>query len=238
MNERLDEIIRKVLTDQPICFTAKGKSYALYPTTMGKLYLTAPLVEQLQIDTILLGLNPFLEALRIVKTKREECTTLIAYHTLQTKDELLNCNTVKSRAEEIAADFDDEDIATTLITIFRDSYVDTISKGTQLDKETNNLRRANAAKDSHNTLIFGGKTIWGSLIDVACERYKWTFDYVLWGISYANLTLMLKDKVTSVYLTDKERKNVRLSDYSSEKASGDDRETVMKLVKESLAHPS
>ena len=42
--------------------------------------------------------------------------------------------------------------------------------------------------------FFGGKTIWGTLIDAACERYGWTFDYVVWGISYNNLTLMLKDK--------------------------------------------
>ena len=63
-----------------------------------------------------------------------------------------------------------------------------------MEEEAKRMAKVNAAKKSENSFIFGGKTIWGTLIDAACERYGWTFDYVVWGISYNNLTLMLKDK--------------------------------------------
>ena len=37
-----------------------------------------------------------------------------------------------------------------------------------------------------SSIAFGGKSIWGTLIDAACERYGWSYQYVLWGISYSN----------------------------------------------------
>ena len=60
------------------------------------------------------------------------------------------------------------------------------------------------------SLTFGGKSIYGTLIDTACQRYGWTFEYVVWGISYANLQLLLADSVTSIYLSDEERKRVNI----------------------------
>lgn len=48
----------------------------------------------------------------------------------------------------------------------------------------------------------GGRSPWGSFLDAACERYKWTFDYVMWEISYVNLMMMLNDAVSIDYDTD------------------------------------
>ena len=95
------------------------------------------------------------------------------------------------------------------------------------------MSKVNAAKSASGQFIFGGKTVWGSLIDAACERYGWTFDYVVWGISYNNLTLMLKDKITSIYLSDDERKRVHLPAEDEEFIDGNDKEAVMKAVRES-----
>lgn len=47
-------------------------------------------------------------------------------------------------------------------------------------------RARELSKKVQNQYVFGGKSIWGALIDAACERYGWTFDYVVWGISYNN----------------------------------------------------
>lgn len=49
------------------------------------------------------------------------------------------------------------------------------------------------------------------MIDIACERYGWTMDYVVWGISYANLHMLLNDYITSIYLTDDEIKKYHIS---------------------------
>lgn len=235
--DNISETIRKVLTDQVVSFTVKDTLYNIYPQTLGKMYLTAPLIESLGIDKQALSTNPFEEILRVVMQHKEECALLIAYHTIKEKEALISTDIPTRLKKKILQDCDNDDLATLLMVILNNEDVPTIAKATEIYKETENISRANKAKDSKNTLIFGGKTVWGSLIDVACERYKWTFDYVLWGISYANLTLLLKDKITSVYLSDKERKRAHIRDYSGGKVNADDKETVMRLVRESRARP-
>lgn len=34
------------------------------------------------------------------------------------------------------------------------------------------------------------------MLDVACFKYGWTLDYVLWGISYLNLNMMTSDAIS------------------------------------------
>lgn len=58
--------------------------------------------------------------------------------------------------------------------------------------------------------MFGGHSIWGTLIDFACERYGWSFDYIMWEISYNNLLMLFNDRSDSIYLTDEERKKAHL----------------------------
>ena len=104
-----------------------------------------------------------------------------------------------------------------------------------MEEESKRMAKVNAAKDSENQYVFGGKTIWGTLIDAACERYGWTFDYVVWQISYNNLTLMLKDKVTSIYLSDKERKKAHIVAANEQIFNGNSKEDIMRAVRESEA---
>lgn len=236
--EDLQATITKVLTDQPIGFKVADRHFYIYPATLGKTFLTASLVESLGLRKNNLSVSPLLELVRVAKTERDACCRLIAYHTAKGKKHALNSGHIAERTRFFADNLADEDIATLITAILKDTSLEEIVRGTDLDKEADRMRRVNAAKSSKNTFIFGGKTVWGTLIDAACERYGWTFDYVLWGISYHNLTLMLKDKVTSVYLTDEERKKVHIPDYSGETISGDDREAVMRMVRESERNPN
>ena len=79
-----------------------------------------------------------------------------------------------------------------------------------LDKERERLTKINNAKQQKSsdstTITLNGKSIYGTLIDVACERYGWTFDYVVWGISLLNLNMLLADHITSLFLTKDEKK--------------------------------
>lgn len=211
---------------------------ALYPPTLGKIFLTAPILESIGVNKENVSINPLLELLRLAKDKREICCRLVAYHITDEKSDLLDTKYINGLSKAIDECFNDEDLATIVIAILKDTSVDEITKGTGIDKEAEDMKRVNAAKTSKNTFVFGGKTIWGSLIDAACERYKWTLDYVLWGISYDNLTLLLKDKVTSIYLTDEERKRVHIPDRSGGTVNGDDKEAVLRMIRESELHPS
>ena len=200
--------------------------------TLGKMYLTSQLIESMDVNRENLMIDPFVEALRIINTKREESCRLIAYHTIKTKEELLN-NRIVDVQQKLISKFPNQDIATLLICILKNNSYQAIVEGAGIDKESKRMSKVNAAKSASGQFIFGGKTVWGSLIDAACERYGWTFDYVVWGISYNNLTLMLKDKITSIYLSDDERKRVHLPAEDEEFIDGNDKEAVMKAVRES-----
>lgn len=202
--------------------------------TLGKMYLTSQLIESMDVNRENLMIDPFVEALRTINTKREESCRLIAYHTIKTKEELLNGRIVDVQ-QKLISKFSNQDIATLLICILKNNSYQAIVEGTGIDKEAKRMSKVNAAKSTSGQFIFGGKTIWGSLIDAACERYGWTFDYVVWGISYNNLTLMLKDKITSIYLSDDERKRAHLPSADEEMIDGNNKEAVMKAVRESEA---
>ena len=68
-----------------------------------------------------------------------------------------------------------------------------------------------------------GKSIYGLLVDFACQRYGWTLDYILWGISLVNLNMLFADAITTVYLNDEERKKLGMS--NGEVIDADDPET-------------
>lgn len=231
-------LITNILTDMPIGFTVGNEHYCLYPPTLGKIYLTSQLTSLLQIDTELLRVNPILETMRIVSEKKDMVCRLIAYHTLKTQEELTNSSIIDERASSLAKSLDAEDTATLLLSILKES--NSIEEAIHLlgiDKETERMAKVNQAKDNKGTYIFGGKTIWGALIDAACERYGWTFDYTVWGISHKNLTLMLKDKITSIYLSDEERKKAHIPAANEKVFDGNRKEDIMRMVRESEEHP-
>jgi len=35
------------------------------------------------------------------------------------------------------------------------------------------------------------------LIDVVLQKYHWTYDYLLWGISYQNVQMLLADNMST-----------------------------------------
>ncbi len=46
--------------------------------------------------------------------------------------------------------------------------------------------------------FYGGRSIWGE-IDGIASRYGWSYDYILWGISHANLRMMMADAIRTDY---------------------------------------
>ena len=55
---------------------------------------------------------------------------------------------------------------------------------------------------------FGGRTLFGRLIDTACERYGWSYEYVVWGLPREVLELMLRDRQTALTISDDERRKL------------------------------
>lgn len=204
-----DEII-DVLLDRPIGFKIGEEQLYLYPATLGKTFLISKLLSKIDIKQDNLKINAELEMLRVVKSHKEDVLTILAYHTLQTKEQIFNTPLVEERKKLISS-LEDSDITTLFLqTLSQDKYSIFIHE-LGIDREQQFMNKALKVKKS-SSLSFNGKSIYGTLIDRACEKYGWSFDYVVWGISYLNLRLLLADAIQTIYLSDDERKKVNIPD--------------------------
>lgn len=213
--------IADAIMERPHCFTFNGMRYFLYPITLGKSYLLARYVATLGVSNSLLAKQPFLEALRLVRKHHDIVARIVAVSSIRDKDTLFDEHAVSQRAE-VFKDLTDEDMAQLLMLILTHDNISAYKKHLGLDKEAERMKKAIAAKKDGGTYTFGGVSVYGTLIDKACERYGWTVEYVVWGVSLTNLQLMLEDAITSVYLTKDEKQRAHVPQRSGGKLAADD----------------
>lgn len=200
-----------MLLDKPTGFEVEGRHFCIYPSTIGKAHIISRLIEMIGIDLSMVKVNAFLEVARILHTKPEECYRIIAISTLKTKDEICDEPVVRERINYLASNLEGNEAVTLLILILTESTAETFIKETGLQTDKDRERRVSSVKESKNVYTFGGKTVYGTMIDFFCERYGWTFDYVVWGISLNNLKMLMADHIRTINLTDDERKRVKIS---------------------------
>ncbi len=204
MAEPVDNDIADVVIERPHAFTAGDETYFLYPPSLGVMLLQRQCLSRLQLDS---DSDLTLQVMLNVHDRREQCALAVAYATCRGKDDVFSAS-FAGRLREIAA-IDDEGLTTLLLWVL--SALDNTTKlrgRLGLDRDQQRLSEVMRRKDKGNDLTFGGVSIFGTVIDPACERYGWSYDYAVWGVSYACLTAMLLDKVTPVYLTDDERRRI------------------------------
>lgn len=238
--KKTDMNIDDALIEKPYPFTVEGermgKRYYLYPVTLGKLHVLKRHMENLQLDLGNLKLNPNLEVLRVVKAKKEEVCKVIAYHTLKRKRDIFDTALVQETADFIGKNSDEEELAALLLYLLTKENVEVYKEHLGIANENERLRKVirakKAAQKTKNDFEFGGKTVYGTLIDQVCERYGWEYDYVVWGISLVNLQLLLADKIQNVYLTDEEKKKIPASLLNDDKdvINADDKENAKKIL--------
>lgn len=208
--EYIEMNLADTIMERPYGFTVSSRQFYLYPVTLGKTYLLARLMKELDAHTEIIEINPYMEALRLCETKSETVCRLLSYHTFNKKEELFDNDLVTERCEFLSKELDKGDMAQLLIVVLSSCDINPFIKYLGIDKEKEWLRKVSKLKNNNGSLVFGGKSIYGTLIDVSCERYGWTFDYVVWGISYANLQLLTADAITSIYLSEEERKKLHV----------------------------
>ena len=202
--------ISDLMIERPVSFSIKGKHFSVFPATLGKMQLTARLLEAAGLSEQIEVTSLYGRILKAAQEHRSECLRLVAYATLK-GDECLDENKVLKRLKELRK-MDDVSIASLVVVYLSLDKSEQAIKHFAIDVETSKMNKVLKVKqDNKNTLCFGGRSVWGTLIDAACERYGWSLQYVLWDISYSNLRLMLADQVRSVYLSDEERKKVNVS---------------------------
>jgi hypothetical protein len=111
----IEQSIADTIIERPHGFKVGSRSFYLYPVTLGKTYLLGRLVESLEINNEIMSFNPYLEALRLAETKKNESLMIIAYHTAKNKDEVFDYDLILERMDYFEKNLDNEEIAQLLI---------------------------------------------------------------------------------------------------------------------------
>ena len=226
----MEAVYIDTLLETPKSVILDGKAFNFYPLTLGTMHRQAQIVKAVGINEVLLKSDPTFELLRIATQKPEETSELLAMRACKGYKEIFGEKMDENLAFFRTLEPKEKTILLQLIVDKTD--MDTLLHYLHIDRELNALRSARAAKKKNrNTLSFGGVSLYGSMISPACEKYGWTYEYVLWEISYSNLRLLLADSTKEVYLTDKERRNAVILPHGNniKKAEGMTAEQIREM---------
>lgn len=204
------DIIIDTLIERPISFSIGRRKFCIYHVTLGKSLLITSLIKELGIDQGALVESPILETMRVCSVNKPIAARIIAYAVCATKEEIMDQRAINKLVSFFQKQ-KTEDVASLVNTILSYDRTGGIIEHFGIDKDMRDMKRVQDVKDDGNSLSFCGKSIWGQLIDSVCERYGWTMDYVMWGISYNNLQMLMADQVKTIFLTDDERKKVHVA---------------------------
>lgn len=227
--ESIEDRIIDVLGDICPKFEVNVHKYTIHPKTLGKMYLYDRLRGEMGINTEAMKENPLFEVLRVCKEKKPLVLRMLAYATLHGKENVFNETLIESRIKAFE-ELNLNDLAALMLALLMDNDLADFTKYFKIDIDDENRRRVARVKKNENTISFGGKSVWGTIIDFACSRYGWTMDYVVWEISYTNLMMLYKDKVETAYLNKDEVKKAHLRSTEAV-INGDDPKNFEKIMK-------
>lgn len=196
------------ITERPISFSVGSVCYNIYPPSLGVHLLRSRLLGEIELDSSILELNPTLELLRITREHKELVLHLIALSTLRGYAEVNDTAKLNGRKKHLGKKLSLEEQTELLALIICPDKYDEIASHFGITDEATMRERVAKVKADKSMITFGGRTLYGGLIDYACERYGWTMDYCVWGISYENLRLLTADANQSVHLSEEESKKL------------------------------
>ena len=203
--------IADAIMEKPYSFYIGERHFFMYQPTLGHLYMIQPILSGMGMSDALLSVNPYAEALRLCTSEKERVCRILAYLTINSK-RIFKDAYVQERINFFMDNLDLEEMAQLFILALTYDKTQEFIKYLGLDREQRDKERVMKAKDDKgNTFTFGGKSTYGTLIAVACQQLGLTPKQVVWDISYVNLKMMLADNITSVYLTDDEKRKCHVS---------------------------
>lgn len=197
-----------ILLERPYLFEVGGERFAIHPPSLGVLSLMQICLQKLNISQRALQSVANLELYRVASTQKEECCQLIAMATCHTRADVLNTEETERRAKLFNEELESDDVATLIVAVLQFNRHQQWMEEEGITDENKRLADVARYKDRGNSLFFGGKTLYGRLLDPVMERYGWTFEYAVWGVSVSVLEVLMADKVTEIILTDEEMKKI------------------------------
>lgn len=230
--ERIEMNIADTIMERPVGFNVGNRRFFIYPPTLGKTYILVRLFNALDADSKIIASNPYMETLRLCQTKKDIVCRILSYYTFNRKDDIYDNSKIEYWSKWFERKLDNEELSTLFVLILSGDNTDEYIKYFGIDKEREERKRIAKVKNDNSSISFGGNSTYGTLIDFACQRYGWTMDYVVWGISYANLKMLMADAITTIYLSADERKQLNIFD-DKEYINADDPKNK-ELVREML----
>ena len=229
-DKSIENGLADIIMERPFGFKVGERQFYLYPMTLGKSYLLSRIIESLDVNKNLLSSNPDAEAIRLCSLNKYSVVRIIVYNTLNSKHDIFNDELVNERIKFFADSLDAKELAELLSIVLSSDDIGKYTKYLGIDRDRKSLEKVMHIKgENKNNIDFFGKSIMGTLIIPACEKLNMTPSQIVWDISISFLRLLMADCVTSVYLTDDERKKVHISSDRNF-ISGDDPRN-MELIK-------
>lgn len=228
---RIEKMMEDSIMEMPIGFEVGGVDLFLYPVTLGRAYLVSREREGMADNLI----EAFAAAsLETRENYRRSICRIVAIQTLRTKEEIFNSSILNERIEFLYSNADDRGLFSLydiIMASMEDSKVFITYSGLNHDKKQ--LSKIAKEKASDGNISFGARTPYGSFIAPACEKFGWSMEYVVWGISLTNLEMLLADAATSVYLSKDERKHLKISTDRTIIDAGDpaNRERIRQILR-------
>lgn len=216
--DNLNETLADAVMSRPREFFIGSKRYCLWPPSLGMSLMIERHISALGIDDELMSSSPAMEALRLARIKRKEIAYILAILSFHRYVDLCRSDKIHKRAEIFADKLSDEELARLVLMALTEPKAQTLISLSGISYEQAEQSRIAKYKNREgHTLSFGGKTIYGTLIDAACSRYGWTKEYAVWGIDHLSLQVMLTDTINTIYLSDEEMKALNISSTRSQK---------------------
>lgn len=224
----LNDTLADVVLDLPREFSINGKGYHLWSPTLGMSILIERKMRLISIDKGAPDWEPTMEVLRICASEKEKVCDVLSVYTFREYDDFLCVARLEERKKELMA-LDVDELASLFLYTLSMTDATRLMHNTGLEKDIDKQREIAGIKNKEgHSVTFGGKTLYGQLIDAACARYGWSKKYAVWGIDLVSLRMMLADSLNSVYLTDEERKSLKV-DQESDIVIGMDEAGIEKL---------
>ena len=230
--ENLNEALADAVMGRPREFFIDDRRFSLWSPSLGMTLMTERHISLLGIDSLMMTRNPSLEALRLSEKNRTEVCNILAIHSYRRYKDLSDSEKLRARADYFSSHLSTDEIAQLFLIILSEPRIETFLQlsGISEDQKEQSRIAQFKNKDGHNR-TFGGKTIYGMIIDAACRAYGWTKEYTVWGIDLLSLRLMLADTISSVYLSDDDIKQMGII-VSSKDCIGMTAEDFEQLKKE------
>lgn len=206
---RIEMMMEDSIMEMPIGFEVGGVHYFLYPVTLGTAYLISREREGMAENLK----EIFNEASESEKLDyRKSLCRIVAIQTFNKREDILDFKTLSERTNSFYLSLDNEglfQLYDMIMASFDDASLFIKQSGLNHDKKK--LAKIAKHKEDGGNFSFGARTAYGSIIGPACAKFGWSLDYVVWGIGYTNLQMLLADEQVSVYLSKEERKKLRIS---------------------------